>query len=414
MPTLLIQTRRDTAINWANANPILASGELALETDTGLFKFGNGTAAWNNLNYTSGGGPGANMFVSSITFLNQETIVSPTHTTNIIALSSPTSPIVGFTSSITNSINSYNGPAYKCNKIASNGTLYVAVGLGMSSADCIQWSSDFSSWYPSNLPISSLTEAKTVLWDGSLWWVGGSGHSPNAKLYNSPEGSNWTQVITNTTEIGPDTITDIAYNGTNQYVIVGSGNTNNTLAYSYISSQSILFSDTSTNETQSSYYKVQYTSVKYLNDLYIAAGTNHLLKSADGTNWTPIPTNFAPEQVSIATNGASWLASGIDKTTSTSLFIQSTDGNTWLSSAQITSTDNFNKIVWAGNAWIGASEQSYITSSDGINWTSMDYSTPTTYLSALTGPNALFEPNVYTSSIYYTSSVMSSANPNSI
>jgi len=414
MPTLLIQTRRDTAANWANNNPILASGELALETDTGLFKFGNGTAAWNNLQYTTGGGPRTNLFVSSITFLNQKTTLSPTPLTSIIALSSATTPIAAFTSSINSQVSCYNDPAYKCNQIASNGSLYVAVGQGTSSADCIQWSSDFSSWHPSNLPISTLTEAKTVLWDGALWWTGGSGNAtaPNAKLYNSHDGSNWTQVIANTTEIGPDTITDIAYNGANQYVIVGTGtttNTVNTLAYSYISSQSILFDTTSTNAEQSTYYKEQYTSVKYLNGLYIAAGANHLLKSTDGSNWTPIVTNFGPGKVSIATNGASWLASGIDKTTSTSLFIQSTDGNTWLSSAPMTNTANFNKIAWTGNAWIATCGQVWTTSPDGSNWTDMAYNKPTNYVSALTGQNALFEPNVYTSSIYYTSSVLNSA-----
>jgi len=47
-----IQMRRDTAANWASANPILASGELALETDTGKFKVGNGTSNWSSLTYT--------------------------------------------------------------------------------------------------------------------------------------------------------------------------------------------------------------------------------------------------------------------------------------------------------------------------------------------------------------------------
>ena len=43
-----IQLRRDTAANWFNANPILLSGELGIETDTNKFKVGNGTA-WNSI-----------------------------------------------------------------------------------------------------------------------------------------------------------------------------------------------------------------------------------------------------------------------------------------------------------------------------------------------------------------------------
>jgi len=46
-----IQFRRDTAANWATANPTLASGELAYETDTKKYKMGDGSTAWNGLPY---------------------------------------------------------------------------------------------------------------------------------------------------------------------------------------------------------------------------------------------------------------------------------------------------------------------------------------------------------------------------
>ena len=54
MPTR-IQLRRDTAANWTAANPVLAQGELGLETDTSLLKIGNGSAAWSSLPYVSYG-----------------------------------------------------------------------------------------------------------------------------------------------------------------------------------------------------------------------------------------------------------------------------------------------------------------------------------------------------------------------
>lgn len=47
----LIQFRRDTAANWAAANPLLSQGELGLVTDTGNYKIGNGTDNWNALSY---------------------------------------------------------------------------------------------------------------------------------------------------------------------------------------------------------------------------------------------------------------------------------------------------------------------------------------------------------------------------
>ena len=52
------QFRRDTAANWTAANPTLASGELALETDTAKFKIGDGATAWSSLAYGGIAGPG--------------------------------------------------------------------------------------------------------------------------------------------------------------------------------------------------------------------------------------------------------------------------------------------------------------------------------------------------------------------
>ena len=46
-----IQIRRDTAANWAAANPVLADGEPAFEHDTRLFKLGDGSTAYNALAY---------------------------------------------------------------------------------------------------------------------------------------------------------------------------------------------------------------------------------------------------------------------------------------------------------------------------------------------------------------------------
>ena len=47
-----IQIRRDTASNWSSANTTLAQGEMALETDTGKLKVGDGSTAWTALDYS--------------------------------------------------------------------------------------------------------------------------------------------------------------------------------------------------------------------------------------------------------------------------------------------------------------------------------------------------------------------------
>ena len=48
--------RRGTAAAWTTADPVLDASEIGYESDTGLFKIGDGTTTWNNLDYFSGGG----------------------------------------------------------------------------------------------------------------------------------------------------------------------------------------------------------------------------------------------------------------------------------------------------------------------------------------------------------------------
>lgn len=52
-----IQIRNGTASSWTSTNPILSSNEPGIETDTGRFKIGDGSTAWNSLGYseTQGG-----------------------------------------------------------------------------------------------------------------------------------------------------------------------------------------------------------------------------------------------------------------------------------------------------------------------------------------------------------------------
>lgn len=48
---VIIQFRRDTDANWSSTNPVLANGEMGINTTTNQFKIGNGSTAWNSLSY---------------------------------------------------------------------------------------------------------------------------------------------------------------------------------------------------------------------------------------------------------------------------------------------------------------------------------------------------------------------------
>ena len=53
MSTVRIQVRRGTAAQWTSVNPILAAGEMGVESDSNLFKFGNGSSTWTALSYAN-------------------------------------------------------------------------------------------------------------------------------------------------------------------------------------------------------------------------------------------------------------------------------------------------------------------------------------------------------------------------
>lgn len=46
-----VQNGSDTAENWSTNNPVLLAGEIGIESDTKLYKFGDGVTAWNDLDY---------------------------------------------------------------------------------------------------------------------------------------------------------------------------------------------------------------------------------------------------------------------------------------------------------------------------------------------------------------------------
>jgi hypothetical protein len=83
------QFRRGTAAQWTSANPTLAAGEPGYETDTGKFKVGDGSTAWNSLSYqgagtvtsiTAGTGLSGGTISSSGTIAIDSTVVTTTGT----------------------------------------------------------------------------------------------------------------------------------------------------------------------------------------------------------------------------------------------------------------------------------------------------------------------------------------------
>jgi Major tropism determinant N-terminal domain len=114
-----VQFRRDTSTNWTTNNPILLSGELGLETDTDLFKIGNGTSAWNSLPYGGiQGAPGTN----GTNGTNGRGIVSITRTAGNGSAGTTDTYTITYTDSTTSTFTVVNGANGAPGTNGTNGT----------------------------------------------------------------------------------------------------------------------------------------------------------------------------------------------------------------------------------------------------------------------------------------------------
>lgn len=64
---------------WELINPVLAAGEIGIESDTKQFKFGDGITQWNFLPYTSGEGGGGSSTIFEITYGETDATKMPTY-----------------------------------------------------------------------------------------------------------------------------------------------------------------------------------------------------------------------------------------------------------------------------------------------------------------------------------------------
>lgn len=95
----VIKLRRGTASQWTTANPVLAAGEIGLETDTLRTKYGNGTSTWTALSYSVADASGTSS-VDWSSVLNKPSTFAPSSHTH------PTSEVTGLDTALSGKANS--------------------------------------------------------------------------------------------------------------------------------------------------------------------------------------------------------------------------------------------------------------------------------------------------------------------
>ena len=117
-----IKLRRGTAAEWTTANPILAAGEMGIETDTRKFKFGDGTTPWNTLAYASaegGGGTGDVTAAGDNYFTGNNTFTGTTKFDNDVNIHGANLEVAGALKATTGNITNLQVP----NTLTSSGEI---------------------------------------------------------------------------------------------------------------------------------------------------------------------------------------------------------------------------------------------------------------------------------------------------
>lgn len=165
--TKIIQ-RHDTAANWASANPVLAQGEMGIETDTRKFKFGDGTTAWTDLAYASSEGGGGGGGTSDYNELINKPVIDSTELKGTISLAAP----LKIEKSTTDSL--YNASINENNQTTFSITSGVLAAYGNDSSTYVQGTSNVKINADGTITCGSYVDLPYSLGDVL---VAGKGHS---------------------------------------------------------------------------------------------------------------------------------------------------------------------------------------------------------------------------------------------
>jgi len=139
-----IQTRNGTAAQWTSANPTLMAGEIGAETDTGRFKIGNGSTAWNSLTYAASAkwlgaySAGTAYVVNDVVSYNNSSYICILNSTGNLPTNATYWSLLALAG--TNGTNGTNGTSFIWRGAYNGATAYVAndvVSYNNSSYICI-------------------------------------------------------------------------------------------------------------------------------------------------------------------------------------------------------------------------------------------------------------------------------------
>lgn len=220
-----------------------------------------------------------------------------------------------------------------------------------------------SSWI-SVAPSTSTSEAGSRFINGEFWIFGTVSTAEPAGLHRSSDAVSWTSVTTGLAN--GDVIRDIAYNGSDQYVLCGSNSVN---SVGKVSTSPGTSGSTWTARTISANMK-NANGVASSGSRWVVVGDGtsigETLTSTDGVTWASNSVSGSTSLTAVAFGGSTFVAVG----TSGKIFTSpSTSGATWTSrTSGVTTT--ISDVTYSDGIFAACTASSVLTSSDGITWTS--------------------------------------------
>lgn len=192
----------------------------------------------------------------------------------------------------------YSGDYEFLRDVATDGSLYAVV-----EQDVIYTTTDFVTWSPD----STTSGGRAVIYGGGQFVAVNTG-LVGGEAYTSPDGSAWAR-----TDTGTQGLRDVVYDGSGQYVAVGTGGT---IATS---------SDAATWTTRDSTIINNILSVSWGDSLYLATATSgNAVTSPDGITWTNRNTGDTSDL-----RDAAWLGTEFVVVGSGGTILFTTDGTSW-------------------------------------------------------------------------------------
>ena len=395
-PYIQYKLRRGTANAWTAANPVLADGEVALETDTKQLKVGDGITAWSVLAYNTmlgRQGPlpnyGANRILLSDGADAAVGNAALTYSNNILytsSLSAQGGIISSLITSQYSTINLYTN-TLQTNTITSSDDLRIATSTVTVNGDIVAAGEVYNTQMYNMIKYDTLrfgkawiSEATGYAWNNIAASVSAQYQvattdisGVNSYIYLSNNyGNTWSRALT--ISVAQQILAEIAMSASGQYIAaVTYGYNGSTYAVGSIY-QSADYGATwaSTQNTQiwqgvsisaSGRYR---TAVARVGVIYVS--------SDYGTTWSA--SNIANS--SLVYRNVALSASGQYQTavSETNLFTSSDYGQSWTSRATTTATWVRVRISWTGRYQTALAQGGniWVSSNYGVTWLERPYS----------------------------------------